>query len=318
MIVQDTRWRHALTPRLRSPRNLRTQVALNPLSLGSADLYAQNALSALLEAPAYLLMACADSFGRRRTWACFLIVAALPLLFLDHLSNRPLPSMSPASRTSPPPYSSPNVSSAAPPPPLPGRHYQPLAAAPGMVWVVTLLSLLARFGATGASAIAYVAAAEQWPTTCRNLGVNYGASCGRVGSIISPFAVLLPSPSVALGVVGAAAALAVLALPETAGQAIPDTIESNSREAAAAGVFVGDDAGRGDAAGEATSSEQQQQQQHQHQQQQQQQLGGPMVVSTAMRGDAAKSRAHDTGVQLVRLLGSGTTTRSDAEQPPDR
>ena len=172
-----------------------------------------------------------------------------------------------------------------------------------MEWSVLLLSLLARFGATGASAIAYVAAAEQWPTTCRNLGVNYGASCGRAGSILSPFAVLLPSPSVALGAVGAAAAFAVLALPETAGQAIPDTI------ATAAGANAGNIVGCGDdgAAGEATLS---------GQQQQQQQSSGP-PISTAMRGDSA-NLARDTGsVQLVRLLGSGTSgTRSDAAPPP--
>ena len=64
--------------------------------------------------------------------------------------------------------------------------------APG--WLLLLLALVARFGATGASALVYVAAAEQWPTTCRNLGVNFGASCGRLGSMISPFMRLLPSP----------------------------------------------------------------------------------------------------------------------------
>ena len=152
--------------------------------LAGGDLYLTNALSALLEAPAYLVMACADTFGRRRTWAAFLIIAAIALMLLAAFST--------------------------------------IIPAP----IATILMLVARFGSTGASAICYVAAAEQFPSSCRNLGVNYGAGCGRLGSILSPLMKLLPSPSAVLGGIGAIAALAVLALPETQGVQVPETVQA--------------------------------------------------------------------------------------------
>ena len=46
------------------------------------DAFKQNFLANLLEAPAYTLMLCADRFGRRRTWAAFLLVAAVALILL--------------------------------------------------------------------------------------------------------------------------------------------------------------------------------------------------------------------------------------------
>ena len=79
-----------------------------------------------------------------------------------------------------------------------------------------------------ASTICYVAAAEQFPTTCRSIGVGYGASCGRFGSIGSPFILLLPNAQLALALVCLAAMACAWGLSETQGQAISDAIEDDT------------------------------------------------------------------------------------------
>ena len=92
--------------------------------------------------------------------------------------------------------------------------------------VILALALLARCGAAGSSCLCYVAAAEQFPTGCRNSGIGFGSACGRVASILAPLAVnLLSAPFLALAVVAALAALATLALPETAGKPITEHSE---------------------------------------------------------------------------------------------
>lgn len=207
-------------------------VALGATESGTrgGDLYTRQALSALLEVPAYALMGCADRMGRRTCWASFLLVAAAALLVLAWAT--------PAATSAPKNTSADSATAVT------------TAASGGggaPEWALLILSLAARFGATGASAIVYVAAAEQWPTSCRNLGINYGAACGRVGSVLAPLMKLLPMPSAILGCIGATAALAVLALPETSGQSIPETLGGVA--AAAAGSVGGSGValtGRGD------------------------------------------------------------------------
>lgn len=96
--------------------------------------------------------------------------------------------------------------------------------------LVLPLYLLARLGAAGASTLVYIAVAEQFPTTCRSLGVGYGASCGRFGSISSPFILLTPKPKLVLAAVSVAAAVCAWLLPETKGKVIPDRIEDEPEE----------------------------------------------------------------------------------------
>ena len=181
-------------------------VALSPVHVMGEDIYLQNALGGLLELPAYLLMPIlGDRFGRSRTWAGFLIVGSVPLLILSwYFHNHHTH----------------------------GHHAKHAAFNTDTPLVMVVLSLLARFGATGASAICYVAAAEQWPTSSRNLGVGFGASCGRLGSILAPLLRLTGWPSACLGGIGAAAAIAVLGLPETAGVTLPETLSTKPVEKA--------------------------------------------------------------------------------------
>ena len=56
--------------------------------------------------------------------------------------------------------------------------------------------------------------------------------CGRIGSILSPLVGLLPAPSAILGVIAAGAAVAVLALPETSGRSVPESIAAADADAA--------------------------------------------------------------------------------------
>ena len=128
------------------------------------DLYVRNALGAILELPAYVLMpVLGERWGRRRSKSAF---------------DRPLDpgSLDPGS----------HLPVALPWTPAAWSFFllvftaaiAAVALCGGKLsgaWAL-VLSLLARFGAAGAATICYVAAAEQWPTTCRNLGVGCGAA----------------------------------------------------------------------------------------------------------------------------------------------
>ena len=87
------------------------------------------------------------------------------------------------------------------------------------------LYMVGRMGAAGASTICYVAAAEQFPTTCRSLAVGFGASCGRLGSIGSPLVWMLPGAHLILASISLCATACVVGLSETAGKSIPDNID---------------------------------------------------------------------------------------------
>ena len=89
--------------------------------------------------------------------------------------------------------------------------------------LVLFFVLLARCGAAGCACLVYVAAAEQFPTGCRNSAIGFGGACGRFASVLAPMAVhLLDAPFYTLAAVAVCAALAALALPETAGKPITE------------------------------------------------------------------------------------------------
>ncbi len=172
-------------------------VALLPPPFGAVDVYTQQALSVIVELPAYLLMpTLGNRAGRRRAWAFYLAVAALPLLLLAAYGGVPPPEeAAPASGTR-------------------GR-------------ALIALALFARFGAAGASTICYVACAEQFPSTLRSSATGFCSCCGRLGTILSPF-VRLAGPQLRLLLLGSVclfSALAATLLPETAGKPIMETHE---------------------------------------------------------------------------------------------
>ena len=226
-----------------------------------------------VEVPAYLLMQpLGERLGRRRTWAGFLAVTGGSLLLIGlltaaiaagsagapafdqaahhhqfhhhHHHHRHEPSlrladdgdsdgtaiMSEATSAAGAAGAAGDALAA-----LPGADPPaPPAASPDAHPLLLLLALLARSGGAGCSALCYVAAAEQFPTGCRNSAIGFGAACGRAASILAPVAVnLLPSPFFFLSFIAAVAALAALALPETAGKPITELGGADANETAA-------------------------------------------------------------------------------------
>ncbi|XP_070558287.1 organic cation transporter protein-like [Ptychodera flava] len=78
--------------------------------------------------------------------------------------------------------------------------------------------------------IAFVYAAEIYPTVVRNGGMGFSSLSARLGSITSPFIVLLdviwgPLPLVVMGMTSVVAGLFALLLPETRNVSLPETLE---------------------------------------------------------------------------------------------
>ena len=95
---------------------------------------------------------------------------------------------------------------------------------------MSVIGLVARFGAAGASAFCYIVAAEQFPTRVRTTALGYGAACGRVASMLAPMLVNVASaPTIYLGGIAAVATLAAFSLPETLGGGL-DEVEAEGED----------------------------------------------------------------------------------------
>ncbi|XP_012615136.1 solute carrier family 22 member 2 [Microcebus murinus] len=98
-------------------------------------------------------------------------------------------------------------------------------------WLKTTVACLGRMGITMAFEMVCLVNAELFPTFIRNLGVLVCSSMCDIGGIIAPFLVFrltdiwLELPLVVFAVVGLVAGALVLLLPETKGEALPETIE---------------------------------------------------------------------------------------------
>ncbi|XP_078001462.1 organic cation transporter protein-like [Glandiceps talaboti] len=92
------------------------------------------------------------------------------------------------------------------------------------------VAMLAKLCISGVFALVYVYGLEIYPTVVRNAGMGISSMSARVGSIISPYVMLLsvywtPLPFVVMGGVSVIAGLTVLYLPETRNRKLPETIE---------------------------------------------------------------------------------------------
>merc|ERR1711874_225926 len=99
-----------------------------------------------------------------------------------------------------------------------------------MFYLRTSLALLGKFGASAGFAIVYVFTAELFPTPVRNSAVGLCSTFARVGGMLAPvvsdLGVYAPSiPFIIMGSSCCVGGLAALVLPETAGAALPDTVQ---------------------------------------------------------------------------------------------
>lgn len=100
-----------------------------------------------------------------------------------------------------------------------------------MSWLVVTFALLGRLNICVASAISYLYGSELFPTEVRTRGITYSFMFSRAGSSIAPFITEYLgyayqwAPTVVFGGAAIIASVASMALWETLGTPLPDTIE---------------------------------------------------------------------------------------------
>lgn len=100
----------------------------------------------------------------------------------------------------------------------------------GCLWVVVTLAMLGKMTITSAFQVLALYSSELFPTEVRIRGTSIAFMMSRLGSMASPFITEYLgarhswAPSVVFGAASVVAGLATLALPETLGAALPDTI----------------------------------------------------------------------------------------------
>ncbi|KAH6929664.1 hypothetical protein HPB50_003805 [Hyalomma asiaticum] len=154
------------------------------------DLYISTALSGLIEIPGYLLSAFLLGYvGRRRSLCAVMLIGSAASVALQ-FSGR--------------------------------LHYSTAMR--------DVVSLGAKMCISMSFAIIYIYSAELMPTIVRNVGMGIVSVAARVGGILSPFVSLLDNfiPGLQftiLGIMMLVSGLSALALPETGGHHLPETIE---------------------------------------------------------------------------------------------
>uniref|UniRef100_A0A667XAJ7 Si:dkey-166k12.1 n=1 Tax=Myripristis murdjan TaxID=586833 RepID=A0A667XAJ7_9TELE len=96
--------------------------------------------------------------------------------------------------------------------------------------LLTGLAMLGKFGITASFAVIYVYTAEIFPTVLRQTGIGMSSMFARMGGVLAPIINMLHnrSPTAPLVIFGCSpllGAVLALALPETAGRPLPDTVE---------------------------------------------------------------------------------------------
>ncbi|XP_077862444.1 organic cation transporter protein-like, partial [Saccoglossus kowalevskii] len=105
-----------------------------------------------------------------------------------------------------------------------------ISVPPDNVNIATTFAMIGKFFIAGSFAIVYVFSAELYPTTVRNAGMGLASTWARVGSMVSPYVMLLidvwyPMPYLMMGITSIMAGLLALLLPETLKKNLPETLE---------------------------------------------------------------------------------------------
>ncbi|XP_070558925.1 organic cation transporter protein-like [Ptychodera flava] len=105
-----------------------------------------------------------------------------------------------------------------------------LSVPPKIVELTVAIAMVAKLCLTAVFAIVYLYGTEIYPTVVRNAGVGLSSMSARVGSVSSPFVMLLnvywgPLPFIIMGATSVLAGSLALLLPETRNKQLPETLE---------------------------------------------------------------------------------------------
>ncbi|XP_070558190.1 organic cation transporter protein-like [Ptychodera flava] len=105
-----------------------------------------------------------------------------------------------------------------------------LSVPPEIPELSVAIAMVAKLCLAAVFAIVYVYGAEIYPTVVRNAGMGVSSMSARVGSIISPYVMLLqvywgPMPFVIMGTTSILAGMLALFLPETRNKTLTETLE---------------------------------------------------------------------------------------------
>jgi len=164
----------------------------------AGGLYLGALLGALIELPAYIILApMTNRLGRKLSFSTFLALTTVCLFSLHLVSS----STSAGQSTS-------------------SGHSNGEA---DFDWLACILVLGGRFASVAAINVAYIAAAEIFPTSCRNSGIGWGTGCGRLGAMAAPAVMLgAANPLLLFALLSLVAAFLVWLLPESVGLALSD------------------------------------------------------------------------------------------------
>ncbi|XP_070533313.1 organic cation transporter protein-like isoform X2 [Ptychodera flava] len=93
-----------------------------------------------------------------------------------------------------------------------------------------VLAMVAKLFSSGAFGAVYIFSAEIFPTSVRNAGMGISSTLARIGTVISPYVMLLvstwtPLPYIIMGATSFLSGILTLLLPETLKQKLPESIE---------------------------------------------------------------------------------------------
>ncbi|CAJ1063490.1 solute carrier family 22 member 5-like [Xyrichtys novacula] len=106
----------------------------------------------------------------------------------------------------------------------------------GLLNLAVALEMMGKYSITSGTSLLYAYTSELYPTVLRNTAIGTCSTASRLGSCISPFVLQLSTyfkylPYIVLGTIAIVCAFAVLFLPETFRQPLPQTIqEMHKRE----------------------------------------------------------------------------------------
>ncbi|KAL9981131.1 hypothetical protein ACROYT_G009795 [Oculina patagonica] len=167
-------------------------LSLNVKNL-AGDMYVNFFILIIIELPSALLAwFCLQRFGRRIPYCTFMLIGGLAGMLVLAVPDK--------------------------------TEYQP---------VITTLAMIGKFCILSTFLTIYVFTAELFPTVIRNIGVGVSSMMARIGAILAPYIVLLAElpnlnktlPLVIFGVLGVAAGIMALWLPETLFSPMPQTVE---------------------------------------------------------------------------------------------